>query len=462
MRKYWLLIIFLFAGILLSCNSKRKTEEACNDEGNEVVSQTLVPKWSENATLYEVNIRQFTPEGTIDAFAEHLPRLKKMGVKILWLMPVQPISVKNRKGTLGSYYSVADYVKINPEYGTMNDFKAFVNKAHQLGFKVVLDWVANHTGWDHPWITNHPEWYTKDSLGNIIPPVPDWSDTADLNYDNDKMRKAMIDALKFWIVETGIDGYRCDMAKMVPTDFWNEARAELDKLKEIWMLAEAQDEIDLLESAFNCNYSWSLHHSLNSIAQGKANIGEIKAYFNEFYTTLPRGSYAIQFTSNHDENSWQGTVFERMGDAAKSMAALTFAIPGMPLIYSGQEAGLNKRLEFFEKDEIDWSNLDMQEFYAQLIDIKEQNRALWNGAAGANIHFLKTSESNNFLVFSREKGDNLVLALFNLSAERLTNNVTCKKINGTFIDLQTGKEHTLNNNTVFEFEPWEYKLLRKK
>lgn len=465
MIKNLLLSFILISSILVSCNPKKKTaeEESCCSKSDAIVSKVEYPEWSKDAVLYEVNVRQYTPEGTLAAFEKQLPRLQELGVDILWMMPMHPISKVNRKGTLGSYYAVADYKDINPEFGTLEEFKAFVEKAHEMGFQVILDWVANHTGWDNPWIYEHPEWFTKDSLGNIIPPNADWKDIADLNFDVPEMRAAMIDALKFWITEANIDGYRCDVAWGVPTDFWNEARAALDEIgKPIWMLAEDEEHKDFLIEAFNCNYSWALHHKLNEIAQGKEDIEAIKAYFEAADSTYPAGSYMMQFTSNHDENSWQGTVYERMGEAAKTFGALTFVMPGMPLIYSGQEAALNKRLEFFEKDEIDWSNLEMQDFYKKLIDLKKANKALWNGAAGGDIHFMKMKEQNNLLVFSRQVEGNKVVAIFNLSAEKTSNSVTCKMINGEYTNLITNEKISLGQNQTLTLDAWDYMILATK
>lgn len=463
MNKKLFVSIFALAFVLFfACKTGKKTIEVNDQTSGIIKSETIYPAWSADATIYEVNVRQYTPEGTLLAFEKHLPRLKELGVKILWLMPMHPISKVNRKGTLGSYYAVADYKAINPEFGTMNDFKSFVEKAHAMGFKVILDWVANHTGWDNLWIFEHPDWFTRDSLGNIIPPNPDWSDIADLNFDIPEMREAMIDALKFWIIETDIDGYRCDVAWAVPSDFWNEARAALDKLKPIWMLAEDEEHKDFLISAFNCNYSWSLHHKLNEIAQGKENIEAIKNYFLQADTTFPIGSYTMQFTSNHDENSWQGTVYERMGNAAKTMAALTFVLPGIPLIYSGQEAGLNKRLEFFEKDEIDWSNLEMQDFYKTLVELKKSNTSLWNGSAGSSIHFMAMLKKSNLFAFSREKENYKIVGIFNLSNIELSNSVTCSTITGNYIDIFTKKEVKLSQNEEIKLNPWEFMILERK
>ena len=269
----------------------------------------------------------------------------------------------------------------------------------------------------------------------------------------------MIDALKFWITETDIDGYRCDVAWGVPADFWNDARAALDSLKPIWMLAEDEDHKDFLISAFNCNYSWSLHHKLNEIAQGKESVQAIRDYFAAADTTYPLGSYMMEVTSNHDENSWQGTVYERMGEGAKPMAALTFVLPGMPLIYSGQEAGLNKRLEFFEKDEIDWSNLEMQQFYEKLVDLKLNNEALWNGSAGSDIHFFHMVNNNNLIAFGRETENNKVVGIFNLSANKLSNAVSCKMMDGNYTNALTGKAFTYKQNQEISMTPWEYMIL---
>jgi glycosidase len=450
----------LFIAFLLGCSSHstKKVESDQEQVESTLLSKTIIPEWSKDATIYEVNLRQYSPEGTLAAFEKHLPRLKEMGVKILWMMPIHPISKVKRKGSLGSYYAVADYKDVNPEFGTLDDFKAFVEKAHVMGFKVILDWVANHTGWDNPWIFDHPEWFTQDSLGNIIPPNADWNDIADLNFDVPEMRLAMIDALQFWIVETDIDGYRCDVAWGVPVDFWNQARDALDPLKSIWMLAEDEEHKDFLMNAFNCNYSWSLHHQLNSIAKGEANVDVIKSYFAEVDSTYPMGSYMMQFTSNHDENSWQGTVGERMGEAAPTMATLTFMFPGMPLIYSGQEAGLNKRLLFFEKDEIDWSNLELQVLYKKLISIKKANKALWNGDAGGDIHFCKMTKENNLMAFSRSIASNKVLCVFNLSADTLSNTIDDETLSGVFRNAFTGGKKTIDIDERLTLAPWEYKI----
>lgn len=434
---------------------------ACQPVKKEVVKPGHTPEWANNSVLYEVNIRQYTPEGTFKAFEAHLPRLKELGVDILWIMPIHPISVKNRKGSLGSYYSVKDYKAVNPEFGTITDFKDLVNKAHELGFKVIVDWVANHTGWDNQWITDHPEWYTKDSLGNIIPPNPDWADIADLNFDSQPMRLAMIDAMDFWVEEANIDGFRCDVAWGVPLDFWEAATASLDSIKPVYMLAEDEDHPDFLKKAFESNYAWKLHHLLNEVAQGKKTAADIQKYYTDSVSKYAAGSFPMVFITNHDENSWAGSEYERMGDAVKALATFTFTTEGIPLLYSGQEAGLKKRLLFFEKDTINWKNLEMQKFYEQLVDLKKDNPALWNGAAGAPMKFVETSAPQQVLAFERVKDKNKVVAVFNLSPNPSQVSVRIKEP-GEYLDYFSGEKISFGDDTVWSLAPWTYKILIRK
>ncbi len=376
-------IVFgLFVLSMISCKQSDKADNKTGDiQEKAIVSGPELPDWAKNASIYEVNIRQYTKEGTFKAFEAHLPRLKALGTDILWLMPIYPIGEKSRKGSLGSYYAVKDYLDVNSEYGTREDFKALVDKIHSMGMYVILDWVANHTAWDNKLIEDHPDWYTVDSTGKIVTPVEDWSDVADLNYENQDLRNYMTEALLFWVKEFGIDGYRCDVAGMVPVEFWNEARTELDKIKPVFMLAEWEDPV-LLEKAFNMDYAWNLHHVMNSIAMGKKSVADLDQYFTTPEKVYPGNAIRMNFISNHDENSWNGTVWKRMGDATPSMAILSATIPGMPLIYSGQEAGLDKQLSFFEKDEIEWKEHGIGEIYKALFNLKKNNKALWNGHLG--------------------------------------------------------------------------------
>ena len=366
------------------------------------------PDWAYNAVIYEMNIRQYTPEGTFDAAARQLPRLKKLGVDVLWLMPVYPIGVKERKGTLGSYYAIRDYCDVNPEFGDMDDFDRFLSQAHESGFKVILDWVANHTSPDAVWESGKPaDWYVRDSLGNTVTQY-DWTDIAELNYDNKDMRAAMADAMRFWL-DKGVDGFRCDMACEVPVDFWRETLPQLRKdYPGVYFLAEGETP-ELHEDAFDASYAWKLHHLLNDIAQGRKGVPDLEEYIAEDSAAYPAEAFRLMFTSNHDENSWAGTEFERMGDAARAMAVLTFTLPGgQPLIYTGQEMGWNHRFEFFEKDPVPaWEENSYTDFYRELINIRHRNPALSAGEKGGKFDIVSTA--GNTLVFTRTLPDNKVI-----------------------------------------------------
>lgn len=416
--------------------------------------------WSRNANIYEVNIRQYTAEGTFKAFSKHLPRLKEMGVDILWIMPIHPVSKLNRKGTLGSYYAVQDYKAINPEFGDLQDFKDLVDEAHKMGMKVLIDWVANHSGWDNVWAGEHPDFYEKDKDGKLVSPF-DWTDVISFDYGNRQMRNSMIDALKFWLIETNIDGYRCDVAGMVPTDFWEDARHEMEKIKSVFMLAEDEDNPDLLRYAFDMNYSWKLHKLMNSIAKGEKNAKEIWANILWSGTTFPEDGYRMNFTTNHDENSWNGTIGERLGDAGHAFAVLAWTVPGMPLIYSGQEAGLDKRLEFFEKDTIDWGNVVYADFYKKLNSLKQTNPALNAGADGGMMLQLSEGQNDNVFAFSREKDGDKVIVVLNLSNEAQQFTVKNEQVSGNFKNAFSGEELRINQDLELDLGGWEYLVLVK-
>ncbi len=444
-----LVIIILF--VLTTCTSQ--PAEKPDPTTMETVQKQL-PAWAENANIYEVNIRQYTEEGTISAFETHLPRLQEMGVKILWLMPIQPIGKKNRKGSLGSYYSISDYTAVNPEFGTLADVKRLVQRAHDLGMYVILDWVANHSAWDNPWVENEG-WYTLDSTGNMMPPVPDWSDVADLNYDNHDMRAAMISAMKFWITETNMDGFRCDMAGMVPADFWRAARTALDGIKPMFMLAEGEGP--QYHDAFDMSYTWEIHHTMRAIANGEKNANDIAGLILGKQESYPENAYLMQFTSNHDENSWQGTVYERLAGGVKTFAVLTATVPGMPLIYSGQETGLNKRLAFFEKDTINWENLSLADFYKTLLTLKTKNKALWNGNKGGELQQLNSGKDEAVFTFLRESGGDQVLVVLNLSNADQSMRLESDAISGNYRDIfGDGETVALEEKLVLDLKPWEY------
>lgn len=378
--------------------------------------------WAKNANIYEVNIRQFTPEGTIAAFEKHLPRLKKMGVKILWIMPVQPIGVKNRKGTLGSYYSIRDYTAINPEFGTMTDFKRMVRTAQGMGFKVILDWVANHTAWDHPWIKQHPEWYKRDAKGQIVSynfnngrEIEYWTDVVGLDYKQAALWPAMIDAMKFWVRDVGIDGFRCDVAMLVPEPFWARARKELDTIKPVFMLAEAA-EPELHERAFDATYHWTLQALLVDIAKGKKTAEDLRHFYANPNQAFGADAWRMNFTSNHDINSWHGNDAENFGASFEAFAVLAATLPGIPLVYGGQEGELDKRIAFFEKDAIDWKGYKRAALYTRLLTMKARHPALWNGTAGGTLEFADTGNPS-VVAYTRDRGMSKVLIIANLSGQ---------------------------------------------
>ncbi len=444
----WLVLIWLAA-----------LSVACHNRGgrNNPPTEKVHPVWAADAVMYELNTRQFTPQGTLAAAAQHLPRLKELGVDVVWLMPVHPIGVVERKGTLGSYYAISDYKAINPEFGTMDDFKAFVGQAHELGLKVIMDWVANHTSPDALWSENR-DWYRRDSEGKFLV-MFDWTDIAPLDYNKPDMREAMIDAMMFWVRETGIDGYRCDVAHEVPVDFWEDAVARLQTVRpDIFMLAEAEKP-ELNRRAFDAYYGWELHHIMNNIAQGKLKADTLWTFYKTLQSRFPEGSISLNFTSNHDENSWSGTEFERMGDAAPAMAVLSYTVPGMPLIYNGQEVGFDRRLEFFEKDSIDWHDRgSFGELYRTLGRLKHSSSALASDLGRASFIRVEGDAPRQVFSFVRRAGEHKVLCVFNLSAEAATTRLKLGTDAGTWQDFFTSASAELSVRPSFELAPWEWRV----
>ncbi|HEX6038100.1 alpha-amylase family glycosyl hydrolase [Longimicrobium sp.] len=390
--------------------------------GMPTADPSFYPAWSRNAVLYEVNVRQYTPEGTFAALERHLPRLDSLGVDVLWLMPVQPIGVANRKGGLGSYYSIRDYTAINPEHGTEADFKHFVDAAHARGMRVILDWVANHTSHDHAWIAEHPTWHDRAPDGRVLNArdnegrETDWTDVAELNYANPDMRRAMIGEMRWWLTEMGIDGFRADVAGGVPMDFWQQAGTALRGTRpDLFLLAEA--ESPQMHSVFHMTYGWELHHLLNEIAQDKKGTEELDRYFARQDSAYGRGAYRMYFTSNHDENSWAGTEFERMGaNHLPSFVLAATAQNSMPLLYTGQEVSMNKRLRFFDKDTVDWSGPSLAGFYRTMFELKHTQPALANGPWGARQVRLATDGGSRVYAYTRTQGANTVLVALNFGS----------------------------------------------
>ncbi|MEI9946666.1 MAG: alpha-amylase family glycosyl hydrolase [Chitinophagaceae bacterium] len=406
--------------------------------------------WVHSTNIYEVNVRQYTAEGTFNAFAKELPRLIDMGVQVLWFMPIYPIGEVNRKGTIGSYYSISDYKKVSSDYGTFDDFKNLVNQAHALGFKIILDWVANHTAWDHVWTKSHPDFFTKDHAGNFRPPFPDWADVIDLNFDNKELWSEMISDMKFWITAVGIDGFRCDMAHLVPLDFWKEARKQLDEIKPLFWLAETEEAN--YHTVFDATYTWEFLHKMEAFWRKETIMEGLDSVLIKYDTIFPPNALRAFFTSNHDENSHSGSEYERMGDLAKAFAVLCATWNAIPLIYSGQELPNKKRLRFFEKDEIEWtSTVELHDFYKTLLNLHATHPALRAGDPAVITYRITTNEDKNVFSFLRKNGEKEVLVIINLfSADALSVSITDEKVNGNFRNVFSGDSVDISSNKTFD------------
>lgn len=413
--------------------------------------------WAYNAVVYEMNVRQYTEEGTFDAAREHLPRLRELGVDIVWLMPIHEIGVKGRKGTLGSYYAIKDYKSVNHEFGTLEDFDEFVAEAHRCGLKLIIDCVANHTSPDCAWVTEKPaDWYLRDSLGNTVVEY-DWTDIAKLNYDNPDVRDAVRDAMRFWL-DRGIDGFRCDMAFIVPQDFWAETipalRSQYDR--PLYFLAEGEKPW-LHEVGFDASYTWECHHLLNAIAQGKAGAAELKALMEKYASEYPEEAFRLMFTSNHDENSWSGSEIERMGKAAELMAVLTFTLPqSQPLLYTAQETGYDHRLQFFEKDPVPcWCECDASRFYRSLCTLKHGHSALQSGERGGRYECVEADWVNDdIFAFTRSNEDETLMIIANFSDNY--HNISMADASEWADAMSPG------GHCCMTLAPWGWKILVKK
>ena len=449
--KVFLIVLVFFT----SCKEAKKTNEVATASQNE--TPAVASDWYKSSNIYEVNLRQYSSEGTFKAFARSLPRLKEMGVEILWFMPITPIGIEGRKMTandLGSYYAVRNYTAVNEEYGTMDDWKALVNEAHSMGFKVITDWVANHSAPDNPWLEKYPEFYEKDSAGNIISPF-DWTDTRKLNFKNPVLRDSMIAAMKFWITETGIDGFRCDVAGEVPTDFWKDCITGLRAVKpSIFMLAEAE-KAELHTVGFNASYAWGAMGAMKDLYSGKKSLVQFDSLLTANIKSHPADAARMFFTTNHDENSWNGTEFEKFGNAYKTFAVLsTTMAQSIPLIYSGQEMPNKRRLKFFVKDSIQWNGkYEMAPFYKTLLTLRKTNPALSSDAA-----YKKLASSNDQAVFSfmREKDGRKAVMVFNMSGIAQKFMIKDPVINGEPLNLFMGVTEKISDTHEFSVEPWGY------
>jgi glycosidase len=416
------------------------------------------PEWTKHAVLYQVNLRQFTPEGTLVAATRQLPRIKALGADIVWLMPIHPIGAKNRKGSLGSPYSVRDYLGVNPEFGTLEDLKRFVAEAHGLGLRVIIDWVANHTAWDNPLVAQHPEWFARNWKGEFHPTSwNDWSDIIELDYDQPGLRKYMTDALKFWVREVGIDGYRCDVAGFVPLDFWNNARRELEAIRPVFMLAE-WEATDLHQEAFDATYAWGWYTAAHDAIKSGKGAGPFRGFYSTHDNSWPNEAMRMTFVSNHDKNAWDGTEFEQFGPGLEAAMVLSVVGEGLPLIYNGQEAGNTKRLAFFERDPIEWRQHPNGALYQRLFALKKANTALWNAQWGARMIDVPNSSPDAVLSFVRADARNKVFAVFNFSASALQVAFKETLFAGTYTEFTTGQPTRLDANSKLDLPAWGYRV----
>lgn len=472
MKKY--ILGLLAITILLACKKEDKepilAENSVVKEYSPIQDQDL-----ENAVIYEANIRQYSPEGTFNEFTKDIPELKALGVKVIWLMPVFPISEKNRKAKsdlmvediedpkerqkyLGSYYAVADYKEVNPDLGTPEDLKNLIKTAHDNGLYVILDWVANHTGWDNVWIDAHPDFYTKDANGKMMHPAgTDWTDTADLNYDNTDLWEAMTGAMSHWVKEYDVDGFRCDVAHEVPTEFWNYATKKLESQKSLFMLAESEKK-DLFKEAFDMGYNWEGHHLMNQLATGETSVEKWDEYMSRNENDYQEDDILMNFITNHDENSWNGSVKERMGNKAETMLAFSYMIPGMPLIYSGQEYDMDYRLKFFEKDTIPKIKGNTWDLLKKLGELKNTNAALNGGKNAASYTRLETNKDNSVYAIKREKSGDVVYFIANLSAQ--IEIIHIKGMSGKLTDVIRGGSVNFKEGDSLDFTPYGYRILR--
>jgi alpha-amylase len=414
--------------------------------------------WSRYTNLYEVNVRQYTPEGTFEAFSRHLPRLREMGVETLWFMPVTPISVEGRQGSLGSYYACSDYTATSPEFGTIDDFRILTEQAHALGMKVIIDWVANHTGHDHIWTKTNPGFYKRNAEGRFYD-NHGWADVYDLNYYDAAMRRAMIEAMQFWVRECNIDGFRCDMAHLVPLDFWKQARPELDKIKPLFWLAETEDYHYL--EVFDCCYAWRWMHQTLRFCKGEADISSLKNLLDTYVKEFPADTYQLFFTANHDENSWNGTEYEKYGPAARNLAVFSCLWDGLPLIYSGQELPNTKRLKFFDKDIIEWKDKpQLHTFYQRLLKLRASHPAIVAAHESRPV-FIPTSNDQYVLAFMRQQGSRELIVLLNLSPNQLFIQLPDGYAHGTYREIFTDVKIEVVPRLSLELKAWDCMVLEK-
>jgi glycosidase len=418
-----------------------------------------LPAWARGSTIYEINVRQYSESGKFTAVTADLPRMKALGVDILWLMPIHPIGELHRKGPLGSYYAVKDYKGVNPEFGTEQDLRDLVNAAHAQGMRVILDWVPNHVSPDNPLTKTHPHFFWRDEKGNLTPPHGfDWTDVVQFDFDAPGLLDYQADVLLYWVKDFGIDGFRCDVAWGLPTPFWNEVTKRVRTVKpDAFFLAEAELPQQQV-AAFNLSYGFDLHHAMNAVAQGKKTASGLDEAYAKIRATFPRGGALMVFTSSHDENSWAGTEFDRMGAGYAPFAVLIFLLDGMPMIYNGQEINLDRRLEFFTRDPIIWpkETHPTAKLYQVMTKLRRENPALHTGAP---MRRLDTTDNATFYVVERSAGAKKVVGIFNLTAKDAKADLYDAALTGKWTDAFTGETVELNGLVPLEMKGWRYRVL---
>jgi cyclomaltodextrinase len=391
--------------------------------------------WIRDAVIYQIFPRQYSATGDFNGITKDLDRLKSLGVDVLWLMPIHPIGEAKKKGTIGSPYAVKDFYAINPDYGTAADFKRLISESHRRGMKVIIDIVANHTAWDSVMMKT-PAFYTRNDKGEIIPPVPDWADVADLNYENPELRKYMIDMLKFWVRDFDLDGFRCDVAGFVPTDFWETARAEVDKIKADTLWLAEWESPDLHPKAFNLDYSWAMHAMLDKVLHGQMPAYELRKVWEDQASKFPKGTLKMRFSDNHDERR----AIARFGEkGALAAQAFVFALDGVPLVYNGMEAGDTTESgapALFEKRPIFWQfgerRPEIVKFYPAMISLRKSSNALRRG----ELTWLKNSDEARVITFSRKAGNEEIIVAINMSSTPFFGSVEAA---GAFMEVTPNK-----------------------
>lgn len=453
----WIALSALF--IFLSACRNQSTGESNGPNKMFQVQKMNIPLWVRNATLYEVDIRNYTAEGTFKAFSRHLPRLRKMGITTICFSPIYPIGFAKRQGSLGHPYAIADFTKVNPELGTFEEFRALTLEIQDMGMHVLLDWVGNHSSWDHHWVESQPQWYEQrnDTISHPYyeSSPTDWTDVAELNYDIEPLRSTMIESMKFWLRSADVDGFRCHAADHIPDAFWTEARPALEKAKQLFMLADAEGNARHYETCFQATNAWTLYHLFKEISDGKADADDLRTYIKEDRSKYPAGYFHVNFTATHPVRHQHGMYAPELGDAHEALSVLAMTMEGMPSIYNGQESGLNRKLAVHEKDEINWDSKSRQDFYTKLIQLKKYNKALHNGKYGGQMQVVEAT--SEVFAFLREMDGHRVAVIVNCSGRKVDTPINLEL--NSLSDLFTGKDYSRNSGKNLILAPWQYLVL---